>query len=165
MPKVDFPSQVPANDPEYLLGANATVPAKAKITAAGRALIQGANDAAMRATLGLGTAATEDATDFDPAGAAAAAQAYTRAGQPTVHTTQEGLDVLFDGGGAQPTTFFFTQNTPSTVWTINHPLTGYPSVVARDSAGSEVEGEISYPSTTQVVLTFSVAISGTVQLN
>ncbi len=64
-----------------------------------------------------------------------------------------------------PATFFFTQNVPDTIWTINHPLNGYPSVVARDSAGTEVEGAVSYPSTTQVVLTFSVAISGTVQLN
>lgn len=67
--------------------------------------------------------------------------------------------------GTVPVTFFYTQNLPSTVWTVNHPLGGYPSVVARDSGGTEVEGEIQYPSTTQVVLLFSAAISGSVQLN
>lgn len=43
------------------------------ITAAGKALITGADAAAQRSTLGLGTAATQNSTAFDPAGAAAAA--------------------------------------------------------------------------------------------
>ncbi len=97
MPTIDFPSQVPATDPIWLLGANATAPAKAKITVAGRAFIQSEDDAAMRAILGLGSAATQPSSAFDPAGAAAAAQAYTNPSQPTVHTTQEGLDILFNG--------------------------------------------------------------------
>lgn len=70
---VDFPTDVSANDPDVLLGANATDPAKVVITATGRALVGGANAAAMRTTLGLGTAAVAATGDFDAAGAATAA--------------------------------------------------------------------------------------------
>lgn len=70
---VDFPTDVTATDPTDLLGANATDPAKVTISATGRTLIGGANAAAMRTTLGLGTAAVEAATAFDAAGAATAA--------------------------------------------------------------------------------------------
>lgn len=71
---VDFPSGVSATDPVTLLGANATDPAGAVISATGRALIAGTDAAAMRGTLGLGSAAVADTTDFDAAGAAAAAE-------------------------------------------------------------------------------------------
>lgn len=70
---VDFPSGVSATDPVTLLGANATDPAGAVISATGRALIAGTDAAAMRSTLGLGTAATAATGDFDAAGAATAA--------------------------------------------------------------------------------------------
>lgn len=46
------------------------------LTAAGRAVIGGANAAAQRTSLGLGSAALNSAGDFDAAGAAAAAQAF-----------------------------------------------------------------------------------------
>lgn len=47
-------------------------------TAAGRALVDDADAAAQRTTLGLGTAATHPTGDFDAAGAAAAAQAASQ---------------------------------------------------------------------------------------
>lgn len=53
-----------------------------------------------------------------------------------------------------------TQATPSTTWTINHALGGYPSVSIVDSARTVVVGEVTYQSTTQVVVNFSTAFSG-----
>jgi hypothetical protein len=53
-----------------------------------------------------------------------------------------------------------TQATPSTTWTINHSLGGYPSVSVVDSARTVVFGEVTYQSTTQVVVNFSTAFSG-----
>lgn len=83
---LDFPTDVSATDPDVLLGANATDPAKVLISATGRTLVGGANAAAMRTTLGLGTAATQASSAFDAAGAAAAAEAaaiITAAGDAT----------------------------------------------------------------------------------
>jgi len=54
----------------------------------------------------------------------------------------------------------FTQNSVSTTWTITHSLGYYPAVTTTDSAGTVVEGTISYPSLTSVVVTFGIAISG-----
>ena len=53
-----------------------------------------------------------------------------------------------------------TQGSPSTTWTINHSLGGYPSVSVVDSAKTVVFGEVQYASTSQVVVNFSAAFSG-----
>lgn len=53
-----------------------------------------------------------------------------------------------------------TQTTPATSWTITHTLGGYPSVSVVDSAKTIVYGEITYISTSQVVVNFSSAFSG-----
>lgn len=53
-----------------------------------------------------------------------------------------------------------TQGTVSTTWTINHTLGGYPSVSIVDSAKTVVIGEVTYISTTQVVVNFTSAFSG-----
>jgi hypothetical protein len=53
-----------------------------------------------------------------------------------------------------------TQGTASTIWTITHSLGGYPSVFIVDSAKTVVFGEISYTSTSQIVVNFSSAFSG-----
>ena len=57
-----------------------------------------------------------------------------------------------------------TQGTASTTWTINHSLGGYPSVMVVDSAKTVVYGEINYVSTSQVVVNFSSAFSGSAYL-
>jgi hypothetical protein len=54
----------------------------------------------------------------------------------------------------------FTQNAVSTTWTITHALGYYPSVTTTDSANTVIEGTISYPSLTSVVVTFEIATSG-----
>jgi len=58
-----------------------------------------------------------------------------------------------------------TQATSSSTWTINHNLDFYPNVTVQDSAGTIVEGEISYTTRNQVVLTFAAAFSGKAYLS
>lgn len=53
-----------------------------------------------------------------------------------------------------------TQGSVSSTWTINHTLGGYPSVMVVDSARTVVIGEITYNSTSQVVVNFTSAFSG-----
>lgn len=59
----------------YYYSDGSALPVEGTITSAGRDLLDDANAAAQRTTLGLGTAATANTGDFDAAGAAAAAQA------------------------------------------------------------------------------------------
>jgi hypothetical protein len=60
------------------------------------------------------------------------------------------------GGGS----LTFTQNSVTTTWTIAHALGYYPAVTTTDSAGTVIEGTLSYPSLTSVVITFGIATSG-----
>lgn len=53
-----------------------------------------------------------------------------------------------------------TQASPSSTWVINHLLDGYPSVMVVDSAATVVIGEVSYVSTSQVVVEFTAPFSG-----
>ena len=60
--------------------------------------------------------------------------------------------------------YVHTQAVSSAVWTINHNLNFNPVCVVLDSAGTNVEGTISYPSINQMVITFTSAFSGTAYL-
>jgi len=62
-------------------------------------------------------------------------------------------------------TFVFNQGVPATIWTINHPLKKYPSVVVKNSAGDAVEGAVTYIDETQLIIIFNAAFSGTAVLN
>lgn len=57
-----------------------------------------------------------------------------------------------------------TQATASAVWTINHNLNFRPVCVVLDSAGTQCEGTISYPTVNQMVLTFTSAFTGNAYL-
>ena len=61
--------------------------------------------------------------------------------------------------------FIYSQATPSDTWTISHNLTFHPNVTVVDSGGSVVEGEISYPTPTTVLLTFRSGFSGKAYLS
>ena len=78
--------------------------------------------------------------------------------QPNVTIATVGLQ-----GPSGSTTIFYTHNqgTSSSTWTINHNLNGHPTAVVFDSAGTQVEGTFSYPSTNQMLINFSSAFSGT----
>ena len=56
--------------------------------------------------------------------------------------------------------YIHTQSVPSTTWTINHNLSGFPVVTIVDSANTVGLGEIEYPSSTQTIVRFSAAFSG-----
>jgi hypothetical protein len=57
---------------------------------------------------------------------------------------------------------FYVHNQPvaSATWTVNHNLGGNPTAVVHDSAGTQCEGNFSYPSLNQMIITFSAAFSG-----
>lgn len=57
------------------------------------------------------------------------------------------------------------QVVPSAVWTVTHNLGKKPAVSIVTSAGDEIEGEVSYTSLNQVVLTFAGGFSGEAYLN
>lgn len=57
-----------------------------------------------------------------------------------------------------------TQSVSSNTWTINHNLGFNPVAVVLDSAGTNCEGTISYPTINQMVITFTAAFTGTAYL-
>ena len=58
-----------------------------------------------------------------------------------------------------------TQNTPLTTWTINHNLNFYPNVTVFNSAGNQVEGNITHIDETSLTITFSSNVSGKAHLS
>ena len=63
-------------------------------------------------------------------------------------------------GPAVVISYTHTQATPSAVWTINHNLGFNPISVVLDSGGTQCEGAVSYPTTNQMVITFTGAFAG-----
>ena len=57
-----------------------------------------------------------------------------------------------------------TQAISSAVWTINHNLGFRPVGIVLDSAGTQCEGTISYPTVNQMVITFTSAFTGNAYL-
>ena len=53
-----------------------------------------------------------------------------------------------------------TQSISSATWTINHNLGFNPVAVVLDSAGTQCEGSITYPTVNQMVITFTGAFTG-----
>ena len=75
-------------------------------------------------------------------------------------------DGIFRGAGsAGDSHFVHNQISAQATWSVTHNLGKHPSVTVVDSAGTQVYGEVEYPSLNQVVLTFSAAFSGTAYLN
>jgi hypothetical protein len=58
----------------------------------------------------------------------------------------------------------FTQASPSSSWLITHDLGGYPSISVVDSAKTQVIGEVTYLSETQIRVDFTQPFSGTAYL-
>lgn len=56
--------------------------------------------------------------------------------------------------------YIHTQSVPSASWTIDHPLLFVPNVTVLDTLDRVVLGQVSYPSSTRVVVDFSAAFSG-----
>lgn len=68
-------------------------------------------------------------------------------------------------GAPQAAAYRHVQAVPSATWTVAHGLGFRPNVTVVDSSGRVVEGEIAYPSTSTVVLTFTGAFSGEAYLS
>lgn len=67
--------------------------------------------------------------------------------------------------GTGVATYVWNQIVASAVWTIPHGMGNYPSVYTEDSAGSEIIGDVGYPDTNTVIVTFSTAEGGKAFLN
>lgn len=61
--------------------------------------------------------------------------------------------------------YLHPQAEPSAQWIIPHNLGFKPNVTVLDSAGTEVEGSVSYPDDNTVIITFSSAFSGQATLS
>jgi len=86
----------------------------------------------------------------------------------TVTNTQPNVTVAAVGpqgpqgpSGSSAVFYTFNQATPSATWTVTHNLSGYPTAVVLDSAGTQCEGTFSYPTNQQMVISFTAAFSGT----
>jgi len=69
-------------------------------------------------------------------------------------------------GGTQTLGYTYTQSSAATTWTISHGLSFYPNVTVVDSTGNEIfPGNVQYPSSSTVQLTFSAAVGGSAYLS
>ena len=62
-------------------------------------------------------------------------------------------------------TFVYTQNVPSTSWTVTHNLNKFPSVSVVDTANTQVFTRAEYIDTNTLILTFSAAFAGKAYMN
>lgn len=69
------------------------------------------------------------------------------------------------GDPSGPVSYTHTQYSSSDTWSITHNLGYKPNVTVADSAGTIIEGEISYPTSSTIVLSFSSAFAGTAYLS
>lgn len=56
--------------------------------------------------------------------------------------------------------YIHEQATPASTWNVTHPLGGYPSIMVVDSAKTQVIGEVTYVSETNLILEFGSPFSG-----
>lgn len=68
-------------------------------------------------------------------------------------------------GPGQSVAFVYTQNTPSSEWTIVHNLEFVPNITVVDTAGSVVEGDYSYPNENTIIATFIGGFAGKAYLS
>lgn len=61
--------------------------------------------------------------------------------------------------------YVHTQSSPSSSWSINHNLGKYPSVTIVDTAGSEVEGNVTHTGPNGLTITFTAPFSGKAFIN
>ena len=79
-----------------------------------------------------------------------------------VFTLSDGREVAAD---MPPRSIEFEQQRPESVWVIDHPLGGYPSVTVVDTAGTTVFGRVDYVSPSSVRVEFSAPVAGSAFLN
>ena len=57
------------------------------------------------------------------------------------------------------------QSIPQTTWTVTHNLGKHPAVQVFDSAGTQVEGDVTHVNTSTLTVEFAYPFSGVVYLN
>jgi hypothetical protein len=62
--------------------------------------------------------------------------------------------------GAAAASYVHDQTVPAATWVVEHDLGMYPNVTVVDSAGSLIEGDVTYDNNNQITLNFSGAFSG-----
>lgn len=62
-------------------------------------------------------------------------------------------------------TYVHNQLSVSNSWSVSHPLRKFPSVIAKDSGGTQIEGHVAYIDENSLTISFSFGISGTAYLN
>lgn len=80
-------------------------------------------------------------------------------------TGSQGPQGIQGPAGPGPTTYTFTQGTPSASWVVAHNLGRYPSVSVIDSGDSIIIPNIHFDSANQVTIGFGSATSGKAYLN
>ena len=54
----------------------------------------------------------------------------------------------------------FYQSVPSLTWVLNHNLNSYPNIIIIDSAGSVIDGAVSYQDLNTAIVQFNIPVSG-----
>ncbi len=68
--------------------------------------------------------------------------------------------------GSAPQAYVHDQAVPAFVWVVTHSLGYQPAgVMVMDSAGTVIEGDITYDSATQITLTFTTSFAGKAYLS
>lgn len=80
-----------------------------------------------------------------------------------VNDTEDGL--IFTDSSNADKHFAYDQGIPSSIWTINHGLGKYASIVVTDTAGSIVMGDVQYVDLNNITITFNASFSGSAYLN
>lgn len=80
------------------------------------------------------------------------------------YTPIKGID-YFDGSDATDKHYIHNQIKSSNVWTIQHNLDKYPSVIIVDSSNSVVIGDITFIDKNSIIVSFVAEFSGKAYLN
>ena len=67
-------------------------------------------------------------------------------------------------GGVTFIDFIYTQSIASTTWVINHNLNRHPSVTIMDASNTIIVGDITNTSLNQLIINFSIPVSGSAYL-
>lgn len=71
------------------------------------------------------------------------------------------IEIGNGGSGGARRSHTHVQSSASDTWVVNHNLNAVPAVTIIDSAGTEVEGEVTHTTPNQSVLRFNAPFSGT----
>jgi|SRR5271165_1748867 len=83
------------------------------------------------------------------------------AASPAVEIVTQGLQGTPGIPGPPGASYLFTQNSPVTLWTVNHNLGFVPSVTLYTTGGQEMDAEIVHVSNNQCLVYFISAQAGT----